>query len=53
MAIKPTKNTRVPSLKEQKASLVFNLMGSAKNGPLRNMTDVEIKDMRVKVRYGL
>ena len=36
-----------------KNSLAYQLMGCAKGGPLDNMTDDEIKDMRIKDRYGL
>ncbi|MCE7064646.1 DUF6364 family protein [Dyadobacter sp. CY326] len=37
----------------EKYSLADELFGCAKDGPLRNMTDKEIKDMMVKDRYGL
>ena len=34
-------------------SLAYQLMGCAKDGPLSNMTDKEIKDLRIKDRYNL
>jgi hypothetical protein len=34
-------------------SLPFLLMGCARNGVLEHMTDNEIKDLRIKERYGL
>ena len=37
----------------EKFSLADQLFGCAKDGPLSNMTDKEIKDMMVKDRYGL
>ena len=34
-------------------SLAYQLMGCAKDGPLSNITDNEIKDLRIKDRYNL
>ena len=34
-------------------SLAYQLMGCAKDGQLSNMTDKEIKDLRIKDRYNL
>ena len=34
-------------------SLAYQLMGCAGDGPLNNMTDREIKDLRIKERYNL
>lgn len=40
-------------INELKKSLAYELMGCAKDGPLSNMTDKEIKDLRIKERYNL
>jgi hypothetical protein len=37
----------------KKPSLADQLFGCAQDGPLRNMTDREIKDLMVKDKYGL
>lgn len=34
-------------------NIADQLFGCAKNGPLSNMTDKEIKDLRIKERYNL
>jgi hypothetical protein len=38
---------------QKKLSLADQLFGCAKDGPLRYMTDKEIKDLMVKDKYGL
>ena len=48
-----TDNGNLQGGEEFENSLPYKLMGCAKGGPLDNMTDKEIKDMRIKDRYGL
>ncbi|MCF0050900.1 DUF6364 family protein [Dyadobacter chenwenxiniae] len=48
-----SKTSKAENQSDFKNSLAYQLMGCAKGGPLDNMTDDEIKDMRIKDRYGL
>lgn len=48
-----SKSSQEEEQSDFKNSLAYRLMGCAKEGPLSNMTDEEIKDMRIKDRYGL
>jgi hypothetical protein len=48
-----SKSNKAENQSDFKNSLAYQLMGCAKGGPLDNMTDDEIKDMRMKDRYGL
>lgn len=46
-------NQSKSEIEDFKESLPYKLMGFAKDGPLSNMTDKEIKDQRIKDKFGL